>query len=243
MSQQYNIGQSKDEKVYLINPEWLKELQYEKIKSFVYQKTYGRTDIWNYTYNIDSILNIFQNVDNNTLKAYDSQLNIQPRNNWQIPAETITLLDNKYIDLYKQFVLVNGPMFEQIKNNFGITPTKENIFHIYSNTDGDFIIFKNYQLRIPQNSNNMLNYILVGNINKEKYEFDIKHIFDYNDKNILESELQTILSIKIHNYISQRTFLSSHNNNGNFSPIIYNNKLIGNYYKYGKDFNIGNCIK
>ena len=258
ISQQYNIGQSKDEKVYLINPEWLKELQYEKIKSFVYQKTYGRTDIWNYTYNIDSILNIFQNADNNILKAYDSQLNIQPRNNWQIPAETITLLDNKYIDLYKQFVLVNEKMFEQIKNNFGITPTKENIFHIYSNTDGDFIIFKNYQLRIPQNSNNMLNYILVGNINKEKYEFDIKHIFDYNDKkkyefdikhifdyndkNILESELQTILSIKIHNYISQRTFLSSHNNNGNFSPIFYNNKLIGNYYKYGKDFNIGNCI-
>ena len=242
ISQQYNIQQSKDEKVYLINPEWLKELQYEKIKSFVYQKTYGRTGIWNYTYNIDSILNIFQNADNNILKAYDSQLNIQPKNNWQIPVKTITLLDNKYIDLYKQFVLVNGPMFEQIKNNFGITPTKENISHVYSNTDGDFIIFKNYQSRISQNSNNMLNYILVGNINKEKYEFDIKHIFDYNDKNILESELQTILSIKIHNYISQRTFLSSYNNNGNFSPIIYNNKLIGNYYKYGKDFNIGNCI-
>ena len=81
----------------------------------------------------------------------------------------------------------------------------------------------------------------MGIIDKKLNKFTIQHIFDFNDKNILEKELQVILNYTIPNYIYNKTCFSPQNKNDIFSPIFDNDNIIGNYYQYKENYDYRNC--
>ena len=106
----------------------------------------------------------------------------------------------------------------------------------------DFIVLGGCPIFNQQNQVNNQNYILAGIIKKEENKFDIQYIFDYKDNNILGNEMKLLLQYNIPNYIYNKTVFSPQSNQEMISPIFDNNHLIGNCYRYSKDYNYKNCF-
>jgi len=238
ISQKYE-PESKIEKVHLINPKWLDEYKFKEINSLIDSRLNEIINLWNNNYDLNSVIPIITILDKNKLQQYNSLISFNTQINSQSSPDQLAL-SNKYIDLYKNFILVNNKMFNLLSQYFRLSSTNDDISYIHSKRQGDFIIFKNYQSYNSQNQNELQNIILVGIIDKKLNEFKIQHIFDFNDKNILEKELQIILKYSIPNYIYNETCLSPQNKNEVFSPIFHNDKIIGNYYQYIDNYNYRN---
>ena len=238
VSQQY-FNENQKEKVYLMNPEWLKEYKYNEIKEKVLRILNSRVYQWDLSYNIDSISNIIQYFDQEELKKFEEKVS-KNRNVSFFPSLNPIQLLNKYIDSYKKFVLINDKMYDHFKRSFKISFINDNIYHIYKSPNIDFLCFQNYQSKNQYNLNNIQNYILIGNINREESKFGVSYILDYNDKNIIEKEMQYFIQRDFQNYIQNKICLS--NPNEIFSPIFDNNQIIGNYYNISKGFDPKKCV-
>ena len=238
ISQKYE-PESKIEKVHLINPKWLDEYKFKEINSLIENRSNQIINLWNNNYDLNSVIPIITILDQNKLQQYNSLISFNTQINPQSSPDQLAL-SNKYIDLYKHFILVNNKMFNLLSQYFRLSSTNDDISYIHSKRQGDFIIFKNYQSYNSQNPNEFQNIILVGIIDKKLNEFKIQYIFDFNDKNILEKESQTILDYTIPNYIYNKTCLSPQNKNEFFSPIFDDDKIIGNYYQYIDNYNYRN---
>ena len=240
ISQIFNID-NQYEKVYLMSREWLEQFGYKKIKEFLEKKSNQIIQVWNRTYQLNSLTKIISLFDYRKLKKFEAQLNIQNQNSWIAIPEKVKLLD-KYIYLYRKFVLVNDNIFALFQKYFGIKQTKDDIFYFHKCMENDLIIFKNQQLYNEQKQIIVQNLILFGNINKKENKYEIKYIFDYKETNILETEFQIIKNYHFPNYIFYRTVISQQNNKDIFSPIFgNNNEIIGNYYLYIKNKDYTDC--
>ena len=237
-SQQYYISDQK-ERVYLMSHEWLKEYKYNDIKEIVLKILNSRRCSWNTSYNFDSISGIIQLFGQENLKKYDEKV-LKKRNIPFIPSLNPIQLPNKYIDSYKKFVLINDKMYEHFKRSFAIIFPTDNIYYIHKKSNLDYLCFQNYQLKNQYNPNNIQNYILIGNINRENNKFIVSYILDYNDKNIIEQEMQYFIQRDIQNYFQDKIVLT--NQYEIFSPIFDNNQIIGNYYNISKNFDPKKCV-
>jgi len=242
ISQRYTI-ENEIQKVYLINTDWLKKCETKEIKNFIDNKWDQINRSWNYTYDFNSLSKIIPLFnDSNKLKKLDSKINIEhkyfPLNN----PEIVKLID-KYIHFYrKNFILVNDKIFVLFQKYFGVTQTNDDLSYIHTKEGRDIIIIKNSIINLPQGQINTRNIILFGIIDKKENKYNIEYIFDYKDKNILETELQIIKANNIHNYIYNRTVIKSQNSNDISSPIFDDkNQIIGNYYFYKKNFDYTDC--
>ena len=137
---------------------------------------------------------------------------------------------------------MNGEIFALFQRYFNITQSNNDIYYIHTKDGRDMLIIKNSQIYYSQGQINTQNLILFGIIDKKENKYNIEFIFDYKDKNILETELQIIKANNIQNYIYSRTVIKSQNSNDISSPIFDDkNQIIGNYYFYKKNFDYTDC--
>ena len=169
ISQQQIIG-NKREKVYLMNPEYLKVFGYKDIKNLVDNKSNQIKGAWNGTYDFNSLSKIIPIFENKKLKKCEEKLNSQNINPWVVKYEPFQLVD-KYIYLNKNFVIVNDKLFELFNIYFGITPTNDannEIYYILKMGEGDLLILKNLFIFTGQSQINVQNIILFGVINNKE---------------------------------------------------------------------------
>ena len=241
ISRIFDYPENKLIKINLINLQWLEQYKYKDIISLVSKKSNEITKLWSYTYDLNSLSKIIPYLNKeNKLQQYNSSMNFDnPIHN---PNSEPIVLQDKYIDIYRKFVIVNEQVFKLLKIYFKLPQTSEEIFYIHKNGQEDLIILKNHPIVNQQNRQNQVNYQnsifsgIIKNIKTEENEFDIKYIFDYKDMNILVNEINILSQYNIPNYILNITGLSPQNNNEMISPIFDNNKLIGNCFRYKNDF-------
>ena len=241
LSQTY-YSENQKERVYLMNYKWLEEYKYKDIKSKINTISQNRTGLWNYSYDFNSLSNIINLFGQKDLENFDKKLQKNISDSY-IPSSYLEpiALPNKYIYSYKKFVLINDKMYDHFKRSFGITFPSEYIYYIHKNPNIDFLCFVNYQVKNSNNQINNQNHILIGNINRDDYKFGVSQILDYNNKIIIEQEMNALTQGTIQNYILNRTCVS--NPNDFYSPIFDNNKIIGNYYNIiSKEFEIKKCV-
>ena len=238
VSQQF-FSVNQKERVYLMSHEWLKDYKYDEIRDKIVKILNSRTGLWNTSYNFDSISTIIQLFGQEELKKYDEKVS-KNRNISFLPSISPFELPNKYIDSYNKFVLINDKMYEHFKRSFGITFPNDNIFYIHKNTNIDYLCFQNYQTKNQYSPNNIQNYIQIGNINREENKFVVSYILDYNDKNIIEKEMQYFIQGDIQNYVQAKIGLTSQNDF--YAPIFDNNQIIGYYYNVSKGFDPKKCV-
>ena len=187
--------------------------------------------------NLSAILPI---LDRAKLKEYNSQTFVDAKSPLSI-LEQIQI-HGGYIDCPESFILVNEIIFGLLKKYFKITHLVDEFLYINKKEEGDFIIMENHQIKSQQNTNNIQNSIFNGVINKDRNKYEIKYIFNYINKNILESELKIFVNYNIQKYIASRTCISRNITNDYTSPIIINNEIIGDCYRYQKGFNYSQII-
>ena len=161
-------------------------------------------------------------------------INNNPSINFESIPEKLNL-SNKYLLLFKDFIIVDKQIINHIGKSFGLYPNETNISFIYKSNEGCIIIIKEYPLNksIP---NLVENLIIFGNFNNNDNKFDIIYIFDFDDRNKMETELPYIVKNNIYTYISNRTYFGQNDKcNHYISPIIVNKEIIGNCYKYNEN--------
>ena len=175
LSQTY-YSENQKERVYLMNYKWLEEYKYKDIKSKINTILQSRKGLWNLSYDFNSLSNIINLLDQKDLENFDKKLQKNISDSY-IPSSYLEsiALPNKYIYSYKKFVLINDKMYEHFKRSFGITFPNEYIYYIHKNPNIDFLCFVNYQVKNANNQINFQNYILIGNINRDSYEFIVSN--------------------------------------------------------------------
>ena len=240
-SQIYNYPENQKERVYLMNYKWLEEYKYSDIKEKVIKIIQSKKASWNSSYNFDSITNIIQLFGQEKLEKYDQKL--QKSTNvpffpydYVVPFE----IPKKYIDTFRKFVLINEKMYEHFRKYFGISLPNDTIYHIYKSPNFDYLFFVNYMPKKKNNPNNAQNYILIGNINRDSYEFVVSQIIDYKDKTSIEKEMPLLEKGNIQSYMQSKN--GAVNLNEMFLPIKDNNGIIGNYYNISNGFDPKKCV-
>ena len=201
----------------------------EKIKNYISKICDPNVGI-NQQY-IKNILSIINNLSSNRTNIINETQNIETLLN---PNYENVYLINKNIKVYKEFILVNGHIFNYIKNLFNIQINKQNI-NIYSIQNKDIITIEEE----PQNT------ILIGNIvnaNNIYKNYNIQYIFEYQTNPLYSQEKNILLFNGIDNYIKNKIVINENNNNDLLSPIISENKFIGYFYKYFPNVNYNYCF-
>ena len=221
--------------IYLINPDWLNQYKYKKIKKLI-NDNYQKIENININYTkLNSVFEIVKYINQlDLLEINDKLVLINP--NPEIIFDCIPQklkLTNKYLELFKELVIVDKQIINQIEKNFGLNPIKTNISFVYKNGEGCIIAIKEYPLK-NNNQNLIKNIVVFGNFNNSHVnKFDIKYIFEYDNINIMEVELTYIANNNINKYLKEKTYFDKNNKYNNYiSPIISNNNYIGNCYLY-----------
>jgi len=226
--------------VYLINHQWLKQYNYNCIKSSV-DKNYKEMQKLSIDYyNLNSVFDITKYLNQKYLMNFDNELVFfipNPTTLFDSPTKKFEI-SNKSLILFKKFILCDKKIINQLQQNFGITLNNYNISYLHKKEEGDFIIIKKYPLTI-ENMNKDENLIIFGNYDNFKCKLNIKYIFEYENTNILEQELSYIINNTINYYLNERTNFNKNNKYNSIFSIIENNQIIGNLYLYKKIINYG----
>ena len=238
--QKYNF-ENISEKVYLMNPQWLEQYEYKKIKKLIDDNFNKINSLGKLSYDLNSASKIIQFLDEDKLKKYDKEYYSKVSNpNLHFNCRNYEpIIKDLPIYFCKQFILINEELYKLFNLHYGISLLSMDISHIKRARDGDIIIINNYPIYSGQNQIKMQNLIFSGIIDLIKNKFNIQHIFEYKDKAIFDKESDIFLRENISNYISRKTFL---NNNEFFSPIFENNQIIGTCCKYKEGFDYKKCF-
>ena len=234
---QQNTVESQYLKVYLINPNWLEYYDYKNIKSLMDKNKEKINNLGKLTYDFETALNIIKLLNEEKLKKIDENLETKASLitiHFGCSFDTEPLIKDK-MNFCKKFILINENIFNLFQIYFGIRQRDDDIYYIKKEKDEDTIIIKNYNIYIGPTTYNLKNTIVIGIIDKNKSQFNIKHIFYYNYKKEFENELNFFLQCNVKDYIIRKTCLSPQDKKEYFSPIFDNNQIIGNYYKYKED--------
>ena len=175
---------------------------------------------------------IISKLNYEQLKTVDNKIQNVSSKLWEAENEIINL-NGKNIKIYKKFFLVNELIFNIIKNKFELDLYSKEFYYTYKN--GDIIsIYDDLQ-----------NTILFGNINIKDNFYDIKCIFDYDEKSALDEEFEKISSLGIEKFINDFGIFSDKNNEDNEITIHSSNNKIIRYFKwkYLNKFNDNNLIE
>ena len=237
---QNNLKDSKLHEVYLINPFWLNQFKYNKIKLLIDDK-YKKFPPIN---ELNSIIieKIISYLDKKDLLDIDNNLSSNIIDS-SIPFDCFIeefKLPNKKLLLFKNFVLIEKHMINLLEKHFSIKSIKYNISYIHKK-EGDLIILKEYPLNINQNCNEVENLIIFGNYVNKENKYDIKYIFEYKNKKNLESELTYIIENYINKYIEEAVAFDKNNKYDYIVPITLKYEKVGIFYKYIEGFDYNKC--
>ena len=206
-----NFTQELDE-VFLINKNWLDIFGYDKIYTLV-RNHMPNEDLLNNN-DIELFNNYIFKLNKNEIteiKEIDKNLNNLDldKDNFYISHENITLLKNKNINIYNNFIVINKKINDLFCDSFKINKKCDSV-KFYSSNNKNLIKF---------NNNNQYT-ILVGSILNNENKFNLEYIIDIDDYFYLD-EVFT-------NYIDYI------NNNLIITPIFkeYSDSIIGYAYKY-----------
>ena len=119
ISQIFDYSESKEDKVHLINPKWLDKYNFQEIKSLIESKSNEIYYLWNKKYNLNSIAPIINILDQTKIQLFCCQMNLNEPNSFIASSDEMALAD-KYIYLYKSFVLVNGSIFKLFQKEISL---------------------------------------------------------------------------------------------------------------------------
>ena len=213
---QYYDDYNTPQKVYLINPKWLKQFNYDKIKNLIYEKNNNIPTL--NLIELNSISGIISYFDKKVLRGIDESII------YAIPDPSISFTSS----------LIGSTI---LNDNF-LFPQKL----VLVNQQGDIIIMKNYPLYLQHIPNKVENIMLIGNLDTVKNIYNIKYIFSFFNENILEKELEEIKKNKIKDYINNRVCLDQTIKYDYISPIFVENQKVGAFYLYKNNFDYKKCF-
>ena len=233
---------NKIHKVYLINYKWLKHFKYEEIKSLVDNSLKNKpfTNI----NDINSASNLIPYLDQEKLKDIDKKLiKIKPDSSKPLNKPEIIAIKDKYFIIYDNFVLVNEQIFSSIQKYYHINQIHYDISFVHKKSEGDLIIMKDYHVNLENIPNYLENIIIFRSFDKKENKYIVSFILDYQNKQILEKELsEHIMNKTFNNYLNERTYFNNQIKYDYISPIFAENQIIGNCYKFKKDFDYKKCV-
>ena len=232
---QENIPENQCQKVYLINPKWLECYEYKNIKKILDTKKDEIKKLGKLSYDLNSASKIIEIFNKEKFKDFDNKKDPNKDIHFGCSFDFETIINGE-IAFCKKFVLINEEIFQLFHIYFGKAERTDDICYIKKPLKDDIIIIKNYILYNPQSTLNIQNLILVGNIDKNKNTFDIKHIFQYYYKKTLENEINCFIFHNTIDYINTKTLFSSKEDTDYYSPIFDNDNIIGKSYKYKQGF-------
>ncbi len=232
----YNIQQEgRLEKVFLINNNWLKN----NIINQIYTLISNNNEIINLLktnqtikYNSEIFNQIISKLNQNTLKEIDKNIiNVNNSVFMEATPENIKIIENKEINIYKEFTLINQEIYGLLNKYFQFSSKISHIYYLHKNLD--ILILNNQRQKT----------ILLGTLNKSSNIYDIKYILDYKLEFNAQNELNIIKAKGPEEYIREKTIFNLNDANDNISPIFYNNDdIMGYCYKYYKNINYNGCI-
>ena len=232
----YNIQQEgRLEKVFLINNNWLKN----NIINQIYTLISNNNEIINLLktnqtikYNSEIFNQIISKLNQNTLKEINKNIiNVNNSVFMEATPENIKIIENKEINIYKEFTLINQEIYGLLNKYFQFSSKISQIYYLHKNLD--ILILNNQRQKT----------ILLGTLNKSSNIYDIKYILDYNLVFNDQNELDIIKVKGPEEYIREKTIFNLNDSNDNISPIFYNNDdIMGYCYKYYNNINYNGCI-
>ena len=216
----------KFENAILINLSFLSQFEYAKIQNMILNNNNIITKLKKYSfYKIEDLLNmIFKDLDANKINDMEEKLKLIDThnidsNNILTKPEKICLLNDKQIDIYNNFVIINISIMSFLIKNFNLNKGFDLIEYI-SNNGKIFIKTKN------QNS------LLIGSIINNENIFKLEYILDFKSEMNLENEIKEII-LNYNNYINELNNKNNYQNDYVF-PIYskVTNKKVGLCYKY-----------
>ena len=213
------------EEVYLLDYNNLLKYKYDEISSLINEnkdiiQIIENNNNQNYLYDSDILDKIISKINKDKLVELDKYFRNKELSfsNLKAKTEKMMLKENQSIDIYKQFFLVKQNIFKTIQDKFSIFPKSQNIYYIYE--DYDIII----------NIGSTPVYMLFGNIMNNI--FNLIYILTYDRESYLYDELNSIKKNGIKKYMKERVFFLERKKEDIISPIFFENKIIGNCYKY-----------
>ena len=216
------------EEIYLLNNKWLEQFKYDKIQDKI--NSINISDLNDTNKIINDVINkldnkLIEEINNSFLKSQNNNISCNAE------SETLNLLD-KEIFIYKDFILVNKQINELLKKHFNIYVKRKSEFYL-SHINTDIIVI----------NNSKQNTIFIGKYNFEAKIYNIEYILEFINENYLKNELNKLPNKSLKIYLKYITIFNEKNSNDYISPIIDNNEILGNCYKYNPNFtDYSSCI-
>ena len=240
ISQKY-VPSNNLEKIYLINPKWAEEYKYKEIKSLINQISNEILNKLDKSYDLNSLSTIIPLLNIEQLKLDEQKINSNNNKPFESISERIEFQDKSF-DIFREFIIVNNHMLNLFQKYFQLTSSGGETFYLHKELEGDLIIIQNHKLYKQKNQTVFQNTLFAGIMNRDENIFDIKHILDYKDNNILRQEINVLLKCNYSSYLLDRTGLTSQNKKDMIVPIFNNNQIIGTYYRFNKNYNYKACM-
>ena len=229
----HNKYNENEEKVLLINIDYLKQYKYTEINNIIannneIQRIIGNININDLSFDFcDEIIDFIKGKE---LKKYDEEIkNNKNKISTKVNGKKIKLNNNKKIKIYKDFVLINLELFKRYLS--------ENLDIIVEEKEEEisFISINNKDI-LKVNTNSQFS-IFIGNLNYEK--FNLEKILEFKDMNSLNSEFKYLIEVGIIDiYFNERLIINDIDiNKAYISPIIVNDIIIGDSYNYKSSIN------
>ena len=230
----YEYKNNLEEVVYLINKKYLDSLNLDNIIKLIYEnykvKNISKNNLDDLLEFIDTIINTLYYIDKDKINNILYKINtnkIECKANF----ENINFYkSNKKI--YKDFFLVSKNISNYLQMIFKI---KLIDLHI------SFISINNKDILID----NTQFIIFIGNLNKNKFSYNIDLILDFQHKNDFNHELKALINIGFDKYCILRLLFNEGIKKDCIFPIFSNDKIIGYAYLYNstiKDYSKFNLI-
>ena len=219
----HNSIESEDN-IYITNPTWLYTYGYDKVINIINEINNMETVAKDNSLNdVEKLNNIVLNSDKNQIKELEKYLNqIQYNNdNFFVQSQNLQLDKNKTIKIYTEFTFVNEEIIKLFCENFHI---KKNCFSVKlkSGNNKNMIIINNAEQST----------ILYGSILNEEKIFKLEFIFDYNNKNEINKQINNIF-MDFNKYMDDNLIFKIKDENDIISPIFNSNdSIIGYGLKY-----------
>ena len=235
--EQNDIINHKFENAILINLSFLFQFDYNEIQNMILNNNNIITKLKKYIfYKIEDLLNmIFKDLDANKINDIEEKLksidthNIDG-NNILTKPEKICLLNDKQIDIYNNFTIINISIMSFLIKNLNLNKEFDLIEYISYN-EKFFIRIKNH------------NSLVIGNIINNENIFKLEYILDFKSEMNLKNEIKEII-LNYNNYINELNDKNNYQNDFIF-PIYSkdSNKKVGLCYKYNDKIKINNYSK
>ena len=224
INDQTKESRNKDyEEIFLINLNWLKLYEFEKINKIINDNINNIIIKDNIYDNLELFNDFILSLDKKEIKEIDENFNQMTfiEDNFFSKSESLQLRNDEKISYYNNFIFINKKIIDLFFEYFDIKREYSSI-KLYSGNKKNIIEFDKNNHRV----------ILLGTVLNYENIFKLEFIFDYKDKYNLDDELEQIYK-DFNNYINNNLIFNDEFENDCISPIFNKyDSIIGYGYKY-----------